>query len=226
MIKKMMLSLVVLFALPLSAQATPVSISVEPWRTLDGNFGFSVIHSATAGLMQRGGMDLYAGGSIQYGFAGPTQFMMGDLTGDVLSLEASSLALDGGSIFNVQNSELDFGVANGELIGSLGYELVDSGGSVETGSFYFYNFDLTSGRCDANGFCSNSGEYRLWGNNWENAVADSQKGNVVIDGLRDTRLRGIDLGGNVASAPVPEPSAALLFGFGSLVACRGLRRRV
>ncbi len=225
MIKTMMLSLVVLFAFPLAAFASPVSISVEPWRTVDGNFAFSVIHGATGSLMQRGGVEFYAGGPVQYGFSGPTQFLTGDLTADVLSLEAGSLALDGGSIFNVQTSVLDFGVAGGDLIGSLGYEWVDVGGSVETGSFYFYNFEYTNEGCDANGFCSDSGEYRLWGNNWENAVEDQAKGNVVINGIRESRQRGIALGGRVVSAPVPEPSAALLFGFGALVVGGRLRRR-
>jgi len=225
MVKRSMLSLVLLFLFPLAATATPVSISVEPWKTIDGNFGFSVVHSATGGLMQMGGMDLYAGGSIQYAFAAPTQFMTGDLTGNVLSLEANSLALDGGAVFNVESSVLDFGVANGALIGALGYQLVDAGGSVESGNFYFYNLDYTNGSCDANGFCSNSGEYRLWGNNWENAVGLLTDGNVVVDGQSATHRRGIDLGGNIVAAPVPEPSAALLFGFGTLVAGRGLRRR-
>ena len=210
---------------PAVATATPVSVSVEPWKTIDGNFGFSVIHAATGGHMNMGGIDLYAGGAIEYAFSGPTQFISGDLTGSVLSLDDASLALDGGSIFNVRASVLDFGVAPGGLIGALGYELVDAGGQVEVGSFYFYNFDLTNGSCDANGICSASGQYRLWGNNWENALADRPLGNVMINGQRATRFRGIDLGGDIVSAPVPEPDAALLFGLGSLVVGGGFRRR-
>ena len=217
------LALVVLA--PLTATATPVSISVEPWKTIDGNFGFSVVHAATGGHMDMGGLDLYAGGAIEYAFSSPTQFMSGDLTDSVLTLNETSLRLDGGSVFNVRASVLDFGVADGALIGALGYELVDVGGSVEAGSFYFYNFDLTKGSCIANGICSASGQYRLWGNNWENAAADRPFGNVLVDGQRVTRHRGIDLGGDIVSAPVPEPSAALLFGLGSLVVGGGIRRR-
>lgn len=222
--RQFIFSLALFVLAPLVAAATPVSVSVEPWKTIDGNFGFSVIHGATGGHMTLGGIDLYAGGAIEYAFAGPTQFLSGDLTGSVLRLDDASLALDGGSIFNVGASVLDFGVAEGGLIGALGYELVDAGGDVEVGSFYFYNFDLTDGRCDANGLCSASGQYRLWGNNWENAVEDRPLGNVVINGQPATRLRGIDLGGGIVSAPVPEPRAALLFGLGSLVVGSGLRR--
>ncbi len=57
--------LALLILCPRTAAATPVSISIEPWRTSDGNFGFAVIHAATRGLMQMGGMDLHAGGSIK-----------------------------------------------------------------------------------------------------------------------------------------------------------------
>lgn len=106
---------------------------------------------------------------------------------------------------------LDFGVANGSLIGTLAHEPVDGGGRVETGSFYFYDLDYTDGSCDANGFCSDSGQYRLWGNNWDNAVEDKPEGNVFVDGVAATRSRGIDVGGNISAAPVPEPGAALLF---------------
>ena len=221
----LILSLALLVLSPLAAAATPVSISVEPWKTIDGNFGFSVIHAATGGHMDMGDMDLYAGGAVQYAFSSPTQYMTGDLTDSVLTLGENSLLLDGGSIFNVKSSVLDFGVAEGALIGALGYEIVSAGGSVEAGAFYFYNYDLTNGSCDANGFCSDSGEYRLWGNNWENALYDRPDGNVIVDGQRMTRLRGIDLGGDIVAAPVPEPSAALLFGLGSLVVGGGLRRR-
>ena len=223
--RKLTFSFMLLFLFPFAASATPVSISVEGWQTVDGNFGFSVVHSATGGLMQMGGLDFYAGGVIQYEFSSPTQFMSGDLTGSVLSIDASSLSLDGGSLFKVQSSVLDFGVANGDLIGALGYELVDSGGSAETGAFYFYNFDFTNGSCDANALCQATGEYRLWGNNWANAISDRPDDNVMIDRMFATRHRGIDLGGDFVSAPIPEPSSAVLFGFGALAVGGGLRRR-
>lgn len=225
--RKLMFCLVLWILTPLTSLATPVSISVEPWKTIDGNFGFSVIHGATGGLMQMGGMDFYAGGSIEYEFSSPTQLMTGDLDGFVLNFDAYSLLLDGGYIFSIEDSALDFGVAGGELIGTLGYEIVDisQGGNVESGSFYFYNFDYTNGSCDANGFCSDSGQYRLWGNNWDNSLGDKSEGNVYVDGVQTTRHRGIDLGGAIVAAPVPEPSAALLFGFGSLIVGSGIRRR-
>lgn len=222
---KWMFCLALFVLCPLTAAATPVSISVEPWRTTDGNFGFSVIHEATGGLMQRGGSNFYAGGSISYAFSDPVQFMTGDLTGSVPTLDASSLLLDGGSLFNIESAVLDFSVAAGSVIGLLGYELVDVGGSVESGSFYFYNFDYTDGSCDANGLCVDSGQYRRWGNNWENAIHDKPQGSVFVDGVLATRFRGIDLGGEIVSAPVPEPSAALLFGFGALIVGSRLHRR-
>ena len=202
MMRKSIFALALLILLPLTAAATSVTMSVEPWQTYDGNFGYSVIHAPT--------------GEIQYGFSGPTQYLTGDLTGSVLTLDGGSLALNGGSIFNVQASVLDFGVGNGQLIGALGYQLVDVGGSVENGSFYFYNHDYSDGQCDANGLCSDSGVYRLWGSNWDDGSADGQKIRVN---------RGIDLGGQIVSAPVPEPSAALLFGLGSLVVGRRRHRR-
>ena len=168
-----------------------------------------------------GGLDFYAGGAIQYEFASPTQFVSGDLSGMVLSLDETSLALDGGALFTLKASVLDFGVANGAKIGQLDYALA-AGGSVEEGSFHFYNFDFTNGSCDANGYCAASGQYRLWGNNWDNGVADRPDGNVLVDGVVATRHRGIDLGGRIA--PVPEPSAALLFGLGALAVGAGIRR--
>lgn len=222
MLRKTILILSLMLWLPLAASAMSVQVGVEPWRTLDGNFGYSVVHHASGGHMSMGGLDFYAGGGISHEVAGPTQYLTGDLTGDVLTITGGTLSLVGGGTLGFDYSVLDFGVASGSLIGSLGYELTESSGSVEIGSFYFYNFDYTNGSCDANGLCDD-GEYRLWGNNWD-AAEGLPSNNVVRDGQLVTARRGIDLGGQV-SAPVPEPSAALLFGAGALVAGSGLRRR-
>jgi len=72
-------------------------------------------------------------------------------------------------------------------------------------------FSAPVGCVSGDGFCSDGGQYRLWGNNWENAVEDKPEGNVYVDGVAATRSRGIDVGGNISEAPFPEPGAALLF---------------
>ena len=97
MLRRLIFALALLVLLPLTSAATHVTMSVEPWQTYDGNFGYSVIHAP--------------GGAIQYEFPSPTQYLTGDLTGSVLTLDAGSLSLSGGSIFHVQYSVLDFGVA-------------------------------------------------------------------------------------------------------------------
>ncbi len=220
--RRQLLLLLLLLVSPSLAVAVPVRVSVEPWRTVDGNFAFSVLHSASGGVMTRGGMDFHTGGPVEHGFSHPRQLLDGDLTDSVLSLEAGSLQLDGGVVFDVRHSVLDFRVSPGSRIGSIGYDLVD-GGSIESGAFHFYAFDFTDGACDANGLCL-EGEYRLWGNNWENAAGPPPIGNVLLDGVLATRHRGIDLWGRVSPA-VPEPGAALLFGLGTIVVGHATRRR-
>ncbi len=217
-------SLLILF-LPMTAAATSVTMTIAPWKTTDGNFGFSAIHAATSGRTVMNGLEFQTAGSIQYEFSAPTQSVQGTLVDSVLTLESTSLQLAGGSIFELQASVLDFGVADGGLIGSLGYRLIDgASGSVESGAFSFYNLDFTNGSCDANGLCASTGAYRLWGNNWDAAAGNQGLENVIVDGVATTRLRGIDLGGEVTVAPVPEPGAALLFGAGIMLAGGRLRR--
>ncbi len=225
MLRNAIFSLALLVLLPWAASATTVSISIEPWKTYDGNFGFSIVHAAGETAVEMDDMNLYRDGEIDYKVEGETHYLTGDLTDSVLTIDGGSLSLNHDSTLILKSSVLDFNVADASLIGGIGYELVDAVGSVESGSFYFYNFVLSrAGECLANGYCPDTGEYRLWGNNWENALADKPEGNVTVDGFIATRHRGIDLGGNI-SAPVPEPSAALLFGIGFLVAGRGLRPR-
>lgn len=219
------ITLLLTLLLPLAAAATPVTMTIAPWKTTDGNFGFSAIHDATSGRTVKNGLEFQTTGSIQYRFSAPTQSVRGELVDSVLTLEATSLQLDGGSIFELRTSVLDFGVTEGGLIGSLGYRLVDgASGSVESGAFSFYNLDFTNGACDANGFCASTGSYRLWGNNWDATFGSGGVDNVIVDGVAITRLRGLDLGGDIAAAPVPEPGAALLFGAGVMLAGGHLRR--
>lgn len=221
----LLLTLLLTLLLPFAAAATPVTMTIAPWQTTDGNFGFSAIHGATSGRTVKGGLEFRTSGSIQYEFSAPTQFVQGTLVDSVLTLESTSLQLDGGSIFELRGSVLDFGVTEGGLIGSLGYRLVDgASGSVESGAFSFYKLDFTNGACDANGLCASTGAYRLWGNNWDAASGNQGIDNVIVDGVTTTRLRGIDIGGDIAVAPVPEPGAALLFGAGIMFAGGRLRR--
>jgi len=217
--------LLLILLLPISAAATSVTMTIAPWKTTDGNFGFSAIHGATRGRTVKNGLEFQTAGSIQYAFSAPAQSVHGTLVDSVLTLESTSLQLDGGSIFELRGSVLDFGVAEGGLIGSLGYRLVDgASGSVESGAFSFYNLDFTKGACKANDLCGSTGTYRLWGNNWDAASGNRGIENVIVDGVATTRLRGIDLGGDIAVAPVPEPGAALLFGAGIMLAGGRLRR--
>jgi len=198
------------FLTPVAAQAVPVTVSVEDWKTTDGNFGFSVLHDASNGGEIDGALFLMSG-SITYE-VNPTGVLTGDLVGDVLSV-SGIVQLNGAGTLEL-SGVLDFGVASGDLIGELDYVLTTGGGStVESGTFFFFNNDYTNGTCDANGLCGDL--YRLWGNNWDNVAAG-------LDPPTDRVLRGIDLGGVIA--PIPEPGAGLLFGAAFFVVGWALRR--
>ena len=57
MLRKTISMLILMLAAPLVATATPATISVEPWRQVDGNFGFLAVHAATGGLMEMDGIE-------------------------------------------------------------------------------------------------------------------------------------------------------------------------
>ncbi len=205
--------------LSLAAQATPVTISVDGWQTSDGNFSFSAFHGATSAATTRDGATYWRSGSIDFNVNPPGE-LSGDLTGEVLSSVSGLVALDGAGTI-LLDGMLDFSVADGDLIGTLDYELTTGGGAhVETGTFYFFNYAFSSGTCDANDLCGDV--YRLWGNNWDNQAADAgllkPDDNVMVswDGgasfVMGTEHRGVDLGGMITL--VPEPHAAVLFAVG------------
>jgi hypothetical protein len=219
--------------MPVVAQATPVTISVESWNSGNGGFGFSALHAATsAAVTKTNGGKYWRSGAINYQ-VNPDGLLTGDLSSDVLTMNGSmSLINAPGQL--LLNGTIDFGssVTAGALMGTLDYELTTSGGTrVETGTFYFFNYNdfANDPACNPNDLCAGD-IYRLWGNNWNNVDAGTTQpaDNVMVSTDSGTTFalatahRGIDMGGVVAA--VPEPGPMVLFSTSLIVASILARR--
>lgn len=211
---------IILSSLALQVTAAPVEINIlAPAR--DNNFHYSYTHTAE-----------YADPSGVYYYGGtPTSALSGTLSGD---LTAGILTISGGELLRMAKPDgsvplnsnpydrvlgrmtltgsLDFtnqGLNDESLIGSLSYTLYDPAGT-ETGSgaWYFANRDFSNAVNKPNNL-GDDGTLRLWGNNWDPTSRIHYTPGP--DGL------GIDLGGQVVTAPIPEPASVVLFGAGAAI---------
>ncbi|MFQ5697145.1 MAG: hypothetical protein ACE5IL_02540 [Myxococcota bacterium] len=182
---------------PLPAGALPVAIDLS--MGTNGSFGFSDLHAATGSEILVNGNSYFASGTASM----LTGTLFADLQGNVFSGIHGALrysgALGSGSL-TVVGGSLDFGVAPDTMLGSLK--------TLELGEFFYLNHTFAG---TANSFDGQN--LRLWGNNW----------NAITEIAGPTNRFGSDLGGRVR--PVPEPTAALVFGVGSLLVSGALRRR-
>lgn len=196
------------FLFPLSALATPMVYTVET-GTQNG-FGFSVIHSATS---TAGMAPFYPSGTTLLRLSGT---LTGDFDGTTLALAPSTLTAVGvgGGFSGSWTIDLTGGTitAAGSVAGgSLDYVLRRPDATVyDAGTFHFAPVDFPGAPNSLSGT-----QLALWGNNWNNAAAGPSS---VQNPL------GFDLRAQGSTAPVPEPSAVLLFGAGMFVVVRSTRR--
>jgi len=131
--------------------------------------------------------------------AGVVGLLQADLNGIAFTNITGNVTIN--AVSYAVSGALDFGVAAGQQIGSLTI------GSL--GTFDFMN--LRHGTTVANTWDPTTGLLYLWGQDF------APTSTAPAGGL------GIDLGANVA--PIPEPTAALVFGLGTLLVASGKRRR-
>ena len=161
----------------------------------DGRFGYSSIHDADDSTPMSGPLVGALSGTLDFDYDAGT---------DVYTVVGSTVAIDPASGYQFA---ILGGSIQGNGIGSLDFELTGAGRFAQTSTILFDGPDPVC--CGAGGpnFMTN-GVMRLWG------------ASTLAQG--DGRI-GIDLGGS--GAPVPEPSAALVFALGLLVASRSAARR-
>ena len=189
---------------PLSALATPMVYTVET-GTQNG-FGFSVIHAATntAGMAP-----YYPSGATLLDLSGT---LTGDFDGTTLTLAPSTLTAVGvgGGFAGTWTIDLTGGAitAAGPVAGgTIDYVLRRPDASVfDAGTFHFAPVNFPGA---PNSLTDT--QLALWGNNWNNSVAVRRSVQIPL---------GFDLRAQGVTAPVPEPSAVLLFGAGLFVAAR------
>ena len=162
---------------------------------VDGGFGYSSVHDADDSTPMSGPIVGTLSGTMDFDYNAGT---------DLYTLVASDVIIDPASGYGF--SFLG-GSIQGNGIGSLDFELTGAGPFAQTSTILFAGPAPVC--CGAGGpnFMTN-GTMRLWG---ASTVPQGQ-GRI-----------GVDLGGS--GAPVPEPSAALVFGLGLLLASRRIRRR-
>lgn len=189
---------------PLSALATPMVYTVE--TGVQNGFGFSVIHSATS---TAGMAPFYPSGTTLFDLSGT---LTGDFDGTTLTLAPSTLTAVGvgGGFAGTWTIDLTAGAitAAGSVAGgTIDYVLRRPDASVfDAGTFHFAPMDFQG---PPNSLTDT--QLALWGNNWNNAVVGPSSVQIPL---------GFDLRAKGATAPVPEPSALMLFGAGLFVAMR------
>ncbi len=192
---------------PLSALATPMVYTVET-GTQDG-FGFSVLHSATS---TAGMAPFYPGGTILFDLSGT---LSGDFDGTTLTLDPGSLSAAGvgGGFSGAWTLDIAGGAiaAAGSFAGgTIDYVLRRPDASVfDSGTFHFAPVDFPGAPNSLTGT-----QLALWGNNWNNSVAGPSSVAFPI---------GFDIRAQGQTAPIPEPSALLLFGAGMFLVVQGTR---
>lgn len=181
-----------------ASAATLVDIHLESGS--EGGFGFSTLHSAEGSCTWITDYQFCMNGRQRTSVSG---VLHAEQHGLVLQGIQGELALGTGSVLTVSDGVIDLTGEEDEFGSFLETDL---------GTFHFYNHSFAG---PANGFDGES--LRLWGNNWSNEGIGDPGG--------DHERWGLDLGGKVGSAPVPEPGAALAFGLGTVILRSGLRRR-
>lgn len=189
--RKLLISMTLALGLfvPAAALATPVVLEVQQGSS--GMFSYSLLHAA-------GGCELDGFWRCGEIFGAINGTLTADQTGNVFDSIAGTLTFN--SANHTVSGALDFGVAAGEIMGSLTI------GSM--GTFYFYQD--RHGTTVANTYDGVDMVY-LWGQNFAPSLTPT--GDAV------------DLAFKVSPA-IPEPSAAVVFGLGILlVGARGRRTR-
>lgn len=183
-------------ALALAAPASAVQITYEIQNGTDGGLGFSLLHDSDDNSPMSGASLGRLHGTLVFDY---------DMGLDEYTLLDSMVALD--------NATYDFAFTGGTLSGdgggSLDFSLSGAGPFAQVSSFLFQGGPPIC--CGAGGpnFLTPE-KIRLWG------MSD-----IGISATTGGPKRlGIDLG----AAPVPEPSAAVVFGLGLVVVGAGMRQ--
>jgi hypothetical protein len=208
------LSLFILL-IPCLASGQQLSYVVESGT--QGNFGYSVIHTAD----NNNGSGYYTSGTEIFDISGN---LNGTLSGNDLTLSNSTLTLDDLSSTDVWSLVITGGSLNNALGsgsqyagGTIDYELYDATSTLfDSGTFYIDPLHFGNSGSPANSFSAN--DLFLWGQNWVNGETRPADWNSSTAGHY---ALGIDLGSMTVTV-VPEPVSSTLFLVGAVTL--GFRR--
>lgn len=205
-------SLSLLLASAAVSSAAPIAIQIV--AASGGGADFSWLHTADKAKKTFNGDDFWLAGSEKWALSG-TLFADKAVSGNTVSITGVQ-----GSVTGANGLEIVFN--GGNLTGTLGglasgvfnYSslTLDGVNDFGAGAFHFFaeSFTGPDGFPVPNSLSADMTQFRLWGNNWDNALESKPTSGAF----------GIDLGGVISDAPpntvVPEPSylipGALLMG--------------
>jgi len=194
------LLLLLVLLLPSSVFALPVRLDV--FNGSSGGMGFSSVHETT-------GCELNGywrcGPSTPIAATAGTGFGLTANFDGVSRFDQITGSLSIGGVSHVVSGALDFGVAAGQQIGELTVQ--------GFGTFLFVNDRHGTAIANTwNPTAPRTGDLYLWGQTFA----------PTAPGAKPPAGWGIDLG--MSARPIPEPSAALVFGLGALLVGANRRR--